>query len=170
MDEYGNVLYKFALLRVGDPHLAEDLLQETLLKAIDGYAGFRNESSVLTWLFAILRNEISRQYRSKKNQAVSTGDGLQSVNLDELLTANISGPQFSDAVEREEFWDTIQSCYQQLPEHLLETFLYRLANPQSSISDLCRELGIKESNLSVRLFRARLLLRRCVEKAWMDLG
>ena len=51
LEEYGSILYKFAVLRVGDSHLAEDLVQETLLKAISSYAGFRKESSVLTWLF-----------------------------------------------------------------------------------------------------------------------
>ena len=80
----------------------------------------------------------------------------------------MSGTQFASAIEREEFWDVIQHCYQQLPEHLLDTFLYRMANPQARISKLCDDLDLKESNLSVRLFRARLLLRRCVEKTWLD--
>ena len=170
LEEHGNVLYKFAFLRVRDAHIAEDLVQETLLKAIGGFANFRGESSVRTWLFAILRNEINRHARIKKSQQRVTADSDErgSVVLDSLLSPKISDFQFTNAVEREEFWDVVQRCCEQLPEHLLDTFLYRLANPDEKIDKLCRELNIKQSNLSVRLFRARLMLRHCIERKWTD--
>ncbi len=172
LEEHGNVLYKFAYLRVRDAHVAEDLVQETLLNAIAGFAKFRSESTIRTWLFTILRNEISRHFLSKKSQdrVVAEQSERQSVFLGRLLHPRISGPQFSNAIEREEFWDVVQQCYEELPEHLLDTFLYRLANPEAKIDKLCRELDINQSNVSVRLFRARLMLRHCIEKNWTSEG
>jgi len=172
LEEHGNVMYKFAYLRVRDAHVAEDLVQETFLNAIAGFAKFRSESTIRTWLFTILRNEISRHFRSKKShdRVVDEQNELQSVFLGRLLHPRISGPQFSNAIEREEFWDVVQQCYEELPEHLLDTFLYRLANPDAKIDTLCRELDIKQSNVSVRLFRARLMLRHCIEKKWTSEG
>lgn len=170
LDEHGNILYKFAVLRVNDPHVAEDLVQETLIKAFANLDKFRNESTIRTWLFAIMRNEISGYFRQKQkeNSARTQSNRKEDlIQLDQLLCPKLTNEQFSTAVEREEFWDLVQICFEQVPEHLLETFLHRLANPDVKIETLCQELGVKPSNFSVRLFRTRLMLRQCLERSWM---
>ena len=161
------MLYKFACLRVNDPHVAEDLVQETLTKAFANFAKFRHEASVRTWLFQILRNEISQHYRKKKSAKLRGDSSSEGVELDNLLCPELTNQEFSTAVEREEFWAVIQTCFEKIPEHLLETFLHKLANPHEKIEDLCNQLDIKPSNFSVRLFRTRLMLRRCLEKSWL---
>ena len=88
--------------------------------------------------------------------------------MTDLLCPHVSNDQFRSAVERAEFWEAIQECFEKIPEQLLDTFLFRLANPDESIDDLCNELGITSSNFSVRLFRTRLLLRKCLESNWVE--
>ena len=171
LEEHGNILYKFATLRVKDSHVAEDLVQEVLVKAFAAFDKFRHESSVRSWLFQILRNEISSYYRKKKKEKTTTSElqiSDEPVSLRGLLRPQVTNQEFASAVERDEFWDMIQLCFQKIPEHLLETFLYRLSNPDETIEKLCKELDLNPSNFSVRLFRTRLLLRECVERSWLN--
>lgn len=165
MEEHGDILFKFASLRVKSVHAAEDLLQETFFKAIKAYPKFRHEASVRTWLFQIMRNEVNgylrKQATRKKREFVEEEAGIS-----ELLHPKITKKEFGTGLEKEEFWAVIQTCFEKIPEHLLETFLFRIANPDRKIENLCNELDVKPSNFSVRMFRTRLLLRKCLEQNW----
>ena len=66
--EYFSRLHRFCMLRVSDAALAEDLVQETMIRAIKGFASYRGEASLFTWLCQILRNQISDWNRSNGNK------------------------------------------------------------------------------------------------------
>ena len=53
--EHGDALYRFARFRVGDRELAEDLVQDAFLAALESRDQFQGRASVRTWLMAILR-------------------------------------------------------------------------------------------------------------------
>lgn len=170
LEQHGNLLYKFAFLRVRDANVAEDLVQETLVKALANLDSFRGDASIRTWLFSILRNEISNFFRAKKREKCKgSGSGSDSaIPIENLLSPQLAGNEFATSLERDEFWNAMQDCFEKVPEHLLSTFLYRLTNPAEKIDDLCKTLGIKPSNFSVRIFRTRLMLRDCLERSWMN--
>ena len=168
LDQHGDALFKFAMLRVGKTHLAEDLVQETLIKGMKGFESFRGDASVRTWLFQILRNEISSYFRSAKRSARKELSASDSFEDNDLLHPLVSTQKFQTIVERDEFWAVIQTCFERIPDHLLDSFLVRLANPDEKIDILCNQLGINASNFSVRLFRARLMLRKCLESNWFN--
>jgi len=143
LEEHGDALFKFAMLRVRNNHLAEDLVQETLIKGIKAFDKFRGDASVRTWLFQILRNEISSYFRSAKrsaNKEISASDAL---DMGDLLHPLVSNNNF-------------------------QSLVVRLANPDEKIDKLCNQLGISASNFSVRLFRVRLMLRKCLESNWFN--
>jgi len=50
LDQYGDYLYRFALARINDQAVAEDLVQETFLAALRGYKNFKGDSAIKTWL------------------------------------------------------------------------------------------------------------------------
>lgn len=54
LNEYGGLLYRYALLRVRSETTAEDLVQETLLAGLQSWSKFTGKSSVSTWLVGIL--------------------------------------------------------------------------------------------------------------------
>ena len=58
LDEHGDVLYRYARSRVGQRELAEDLVQDTLLAALQSRDRFQGRATVRTWLFSILRHKI----------------------------------------------------------------------------------------------------------------
>lgn len=164
LEEHGSILFRFAYLRVSDRGIAEDLVQETFIKAIENVDKFRGEASIRTWLFAILRSVLSRHFRRQKKESRAKSDS--GTNLEELLHPSMGNREFRTNLEKAEFWDVVQGCFSKVPEHLLETFLHRLANPDCRIEEVCQELDIKPANFSVRLFRTRLMLRECLERYW----
>ena len=63
VDEHGDCLYRYALLRVRKPEIAEDLVQETLLVAVRTQDKFAGRSSERSWLCGILKNKICDHFR-----------------------------------------------------------------------------------------------------------
>ena len=63
VDEHGDCLYRYALVRVRTPEVAEDLVQETLLVAVRSQDKFAGRSSQRSWLVGILKNKIVDHYR-----------------------------------------------------------------------------------------------------------
>ena len=63
VDRHGDCLYRYALLRVRRPEVAEELVQETLFAAVRTYSNFRGKSSERSWLCGILKNKICDYFR-----------------------------------------------------------------------------------------------------------
>jgi len=62
MDDHGECLYRYALVRVRKPE-AEDLVQEAFLAAVRGFEKFGGRSSERSWLVGILKNKIVDHFR-----------------------------------------------------------------------------------------------------------
>ena len=71
VNEYGDFLYRFALSRVKDPSVAEDLVQETFLAALRARENFKGRSAGRTWLIAILKHKIVDYIRKKIREPAS---------------------------------------------------------------------------------------------------
>jgi RNA polymerase sigma-70 factor (ECF subfamily) len=174
VDEHGDILYRFALLRVRHPETAEDLVQETLVTAVRSSGRFRGQSSARTWLVGILKHKILDHYRKIGRETPFTD--LESLR-DELPEKFADGywnhdrgpadwgGRADDAVDRREFWQTLQNCLGKLPPRLADVFLLREMDDVAG-PEICRTLQISESNLWVMLHRARLALRECLEIHW----
>src|ERR1700751_1501769 len=63
VEEHGDCLYRYALLRVRRPEIAEDLVQETFFAAVRTLGNFRGKSSERSWLCGILKNKIWDHFR-----------------------------------------------------------------------------------------------------------
>jgi RNA polymerase sigma-70 factor (ECF subfamily) len=72
VDEHGDVLYRFALLRVEDPHVAEDLVQEAFISALQGLDSFKGRSAIRTWLVGILKHKIIDYFRKSTREIASS--------------------------------------------------------------------------------------------------
>src|SRR5437899_11815461 len=65
---YMSGLYAAALRMTRNPSDAEDLVQETYLRAYRGFGGFREGTNLKAWLYRILTNTFINQYRAKKRR------------------------------------------------------------------------------------------------------
>ena len=79
--------------------------------------------------------------------------------------ASWKAPQ--QALEDREFWDVLDGCLGRLPRSLSSVFVLRELEGLE-MAELRRDLALSDGNLRVRLHRARLLLRECLEKHWFS--
>jgi RNA polymerase sigma-70 factor (ECF subfamily) len=173
--EHGDYLYRFALARLRDPHLAEDVVQETMLAAMQG-GGHSGKSSPRTWLTGILKHKIIDQFRRQQREtSLETPDDIadDAPGMDEFFLddGHWSEPPQSwgdpgSLMQQDQFLQTLQDCMDKLPKKLAQIFLLRDVH-ESDNEEICKELEITATNAWVMLYRARMGLRKCLELNWL---
>jgi RNA polymerase sigma-70 factor (ECF subfamily) len=169
VDEHGDHLYRYALARVGSPDEAQDLVQETLLAALQAAGGFAGRSSERTWLIGILKNKlVDRLRRARRTR---TAADLEADDwLDDLYDRTGHwkaapgrwGTDPAELLQRREFWDAFERCRAALPPRLGEVLALRLLDDVPA-ADVCQALGISTTNLWTLLHRARVRLWACLD-------
>jgi RNA polymerase sigma-70 factor (TIGR02943 family) len=177
VDEHGDCLYRFALVRVRRQEVAEDLVQETLLAAVRQVDRFGGRSSERSWLCGILKNKICDYFRKLGRETNFTDlqffDDESSDRFDaENYWIHERGPsdwkpEGEMAMRRTEFWETLNACLNKMPERIAQVFIMREMDEVPS-KEICQTLNITESNLWVMLHRARMALRECLEMNFFD--
>jgi len=175
VDRYGEILYRFALVRVKNPDIAEDLVQETFLAALRGRENFQGRSSLKSWLVAILKHKIVDHIRkSVKEKVLENFDSLADqveTNFDDRGKWKFRPQNWTvDPVklyQQKEFMDILYQCLAQLRGRQAEVFMLREVDGLST-EELCKELNITATNSWVMLYRARMGLRLCLEENWID--
>ena len=176
VDEHGDSLYRYALVRVRRPEVAEDLVQETLFVAVRTHAKFRGSSSERNWLYGILKNKIFDYFR-KLAQEVSFTDleFLENEMFHKFIDQGWNHelgpaewkPDPEAALDRKEFWKMFGSCLDKLPARVAAVFVLRELE-QMDTAQICEVLRISQNNLWVMLHRARMALRECLELNWFQ--
>lgn len=175
LEEFGDALYRYALRRVGAADVAEDLVQETFVAALRSADQFEGRSQVKTWLTSILRNKITdymrKLLRDRKQTEREKGEVEPSAfkNGQWLIGLQQWRSDPSSTAENQEFWQVIDQCMGKLPTHLGMAFRMRDLE-QLAMHEICETLDISTSNLSVRLHRARVVLRECIDRNWFSAG
>ena len=171
LDEHGDALYRYARARVGRRELAEDLVQDTFVAALQSWSRYEGTSTVQTWLLSILKHKIVDHYRRAAAAGPAVTDGPDPIR-DEFFgpdglwrrpLASWRTPE--KALEEREFWEVFDGCLGRLPRRLASVFLLRELEGLDT-EELTRRLELSEGNVRVRLHRARLLLRECLERRW----
>ncbi len=167
-------LLRVALLQLRDNELAEDVVQDTLLAALQGAEGFSGRSSLKTWLTGILKHKIVDAIRKKGRGPVfsSLDEECQIDDFDALFDesghwenppADWGDPETQ--LSRKEFFDVMQFCLEKLPPNTARVFMMREVMELEG-DEICKELAISSTNLWVILYRARVALRLCLEQHW----
>ncbi len=173
LDQHGDSLYRFALQRVREAALAEDLVQDTLLAAFRARSSFSGQSSERTWLIAILKNKIVDHFRRHTHEAPLPDsddpdglvDALFSQSDGHWLHIPTGWRDPDQSLENARFWQAFTLCLEGLPERQARAFaLCELEGVASA--ELCKVLDVSASNLWVLLHRARLRLQACLEREW----
>ena len=176
VDEHGDYLYRYALLRVRHHQVAEDLVQETLLAAVRTRANFRGSSSERSWLYGILKNKIFDYFRKLVQEVSFTDldfleDEMSHKFIDQGWNHEVGPAQWKPepeaALNRKEFWKTFRSCLDKLPVRIADVFVLREIE-QIDTAQICETLRISQNNLWVMLHRARMALRECLELNWFE--
>ena len=174
-------MLSFAHLQLSDETLAEDVVQEALMGALNNVGSFRRQAALKTWVFAILKNKLADVLRQRKRAS----------DADRLLKSHESAENFDmlfddrghwlkeqrptawshpvESLKNEQFWRVFDTCLSELPAPQARIFMMREFLELNS-EEICDAATISMSNLHVILYRARIRLRECLDIRWFNAG
>ena len=159
VDQNSDRIYRLALKMTGNPQDAEDVLQETFIKAYRYIGSFEGRSKLSTWLYRIATNEALMLLRKRKDGVTSIEEGVET---DEGDTLPVQIVDWCCLPEKELMSTESQAVLHEAAMHLSDAnraaFLLRDVEGLST-HDAAEALDISESALKVRLMRARMQLR-----------
>lgn len=148
----------FVRRQVGEDALADDLLQQSLMRAVERQHSIQDSDSVVAWFYRILRNAVIDYYRARATETKKT-DGF----MQELITA---GEDKTPALD--ELHPTVCGCLQRLLTCLRPGYaeVIRRIDLEGELPvAVAKDLGLTTNNLTVRLHRARQALRTVLEES-----
>jgi RNA polymerase sigma factor (sigma-70 family) len=140
--------------RVGSREAAEDILQDAFVRGIGSAGSLRDRESAVAWFYRLLRNAITDHFRRRGAEA-------------RALERYAAEPA-DTAVGEAELTEVVCACIRSLLATLKPEYaaaLQRVEMDGVAVGDFAREAGITANNASVRVHRARLALRRQVERS-----
>jgi RNA polymerase sigma-70 factor, ECF subfamily len=144
-------LYNFACWLARDTHAAEDLVQETYMKALRGFSSFQQGTNFRAWIYRILRNTfLTSQSGLKATAALDAEDE----SVPEPATETTPESIFLARMELE----TIQRALEALPVHHREVILL-CDLEEMSYQEIGQTLSIPIGTVMSRLSRARKAMR-----------
>lgn len=149
---YAKEVYRYILLLCRDQTLADDILQNTMLKAFNNIGSFLGECSVKTWLCSIARNEYLNHLKKADNKNVS---------IDENTDSNSDNPE-ERAISNLSAVDILKLVHS-LEEPFREIFTLRFYG-ELKFSEIGEVFSKSENWARVNFFRAREKLARLLEK------
>lgn len=175
--DYGDYLFRYALARLYDEHLAEDAVQETLLAALQAKDGFSGKSSLRTWLTGILKHKIIDHFRRSQREQPLSDEALSGEELDPGMDEFfLEDGHFADLpaymgepgklLQQQQFLEMLQVCLDRLPKKLARIFMLREVEDADN-EEICKELEVTPTNAWVMLYRARMGLRQCLQINWL---
>ena len=179
VDEHGDYLFRYAVVSLRDEAVAEDVVQETLLSAIQALKSYGGKSTERTWLTSILKHKIVDHFRKSVHEVPIGQEEIDLSALDVYFQRadKWTGHWNNDfwpadwnmspeaTLERSEFYMVLEMCMSKMPQRVAGVFAMREMDGLDS-SEICETLGLSSSNFWVIMHRARMLLRRCIELNW----
>jgi RNA polymerase sigma factor (sigma-70 family) len=148
----------FLRKRLSDNVVVEDLLQQSLMKAVERYHDLQKSDSAISWFYRILRNTVVDYYRSHAADHRKM-DGL-------LQKMVVSGEDQTPALD--ELRPTICACLGALLQSMRPAYadlIRRIDLGGESPATVAKDLKLTANNLTVRLHRARQALRAALEES-----
>src|SRR5215472_14835982 len=146
-------LFRYLLRMVGDSGAAEELTNDTMVAAWKAAPGFKGQSKVSTWLFAIARNKALNSLRRRQPETVEVEEAM--------AVAASSGGQ-EQSVSRDRLHTTMKDALQQLsPEHreVMELTFYQ----ELSYQEIAEIMQCPVNTVKTRMFYAKKKLQEILE-------
>lgn len=156
MRKYNSRMYRISMSIINDNEEAEDIMQITYINAYRQLVNYRQQSSFSTWLTRILINEslLHKKRKTKINKVL-----METTFIDEQRETPLS-----DLI-RKELKVILEQAVSDLPEKYRMVFVMREVQSLST-NETMEILSIGESNVKIRLTRAKEMLRVELSKTW----
>ncbi|MCK6432264.1 MAG: sigma-70 family RNA polymerase sigma factor [Burkholderiaceae bacterium] len=170
-------LLRHARFALHDEGLAEDLVQDTLMAVVEQHETRRGDSALTTWAIAILKNKVADWYRSptrKRFVTVNAEHESSDEAIDALYTADgayveqiPAWQQPDNRTEQRQMMTVLERCVGCLPRQTGRVFMMREWLGFET-TEICARLGISAENCRAILHRARMSLRACMQRDWIE--
>jgi RNA polymerase sigma-70 factor (ECF subfamily) len=172
---YSDALFKYTMMRVNDAGVAEDIVQETFLSAWRNKDNYKGIASEKNWLYTICKNKIIDHYRKKSTSIIQYAEADTSGNMFDDLehwtkedAPKEWGINYNQTIEKKEFYGILEKCKSKLQQMQQSVFVMKYLEDLDT-EEICKVLGITTSNYWVLIHRAKLGLRNCLEKNWVNI-
>lgn len=160
VETYSAMIYRLGLKMLGDDQDAEDVLQETFLKAFRGLKKFDGRSSLSTWLYRIAANEALMLLRKAKRPTLSIDEPVEGEDGEQEPLQIVDWCCLPEAeLMSAEVRSRLDAAIQALPEGMRLVVVLRDLQGLST-AQTGEILGLSETAVKTRLSRARLHLRQ----------
>jgi len=161
-----DAVFRMAVRLAGDQALAEDLAQETMLKAYRSWHQYRRGTNVRAWLLTILRHTFINAYRKarKAGPTVDVSEIEQFRVFHDLQDSDPEGSFFSQIVD-----DEVLRAIDALPDEFRETLVLSDVE-QLSYAEIAQVTGVPIGTVKSRLFRARQALQQRLYDYAVEMG
>jgi RNA polymerase sigma-70 factor (ECF subfamily) len=160
---YRSRIYRYALLSLRDPDLAESVTQDCFLRAYKARSDFRGDCSVATWLTRIATNLVRDTTRSRKFQfwKVASSSAVEvGAMADRLRSPGVSAEAAMVAREQVlQVWETVEA----LSDKQRSVFILRFVE-EMELSEIAAALGLHVGTVKSHLHRALAAVRKGMEK------
>ncbi|WP_043760691.1 sigma-70 family RNA polymerase sigma factor [Aeromonas taiwanensis] len=149
-------IYRYAYWLCRDPQVAEDLVQETFLRAWKAIDTLQDDKAAKAWLITILRRENARRFERKQ---------FDLIDLDEHPQSDPDALHNEQEMEHE--W--LRRHIARLPAEYQEPLLLQVLGGFSG-EEIAEQLGLNKNTVMTRLFRARNQIKEAMESAAQQRG
>lgn len=153
-----DAMYNFALRLTSDPNDAEDLVQDTIVKAYRFFSSYEKGTNAKAWLFRILKNSYINNYRKKSKQPNQVDYDEVSTFYETIRAERTDTSDLEDRMFRELIDDDISNALEELPEDFRTVVL--LCDVEGfTYEEIANMLDVPIGTIRSRLHRGRNLLK-----------
>ena len=174
VDRYGDLMYRYTLVRVKNTDTAEEIVQATFFAALQSQDRFEGRSTEKSWLFGILKHKIMdhfRQAHRERSLDLLPEDDPDPCTFDSTGHWNQMpkswGMTPDQAAENRQLQEALKTCMDRLSDKFRQVFVLKEIEGLDT-QNICNEFNIKPTNLWVILHRTRNQLKKCLETHWFN--
>ncbi len=169
--QYIDALYAGAMRFTGNPAEAEDLVQDTMLKAFAAFHQFQEGTNLKAWLFRILQNTFISDYRKKRREPIQTStDEMEEWQVSKLESSARTALPSAEQIVLDSLPDgDVLDALKSLPEEF-RTAVYLADVEGFSYAEIAEIMGTPSGTVMSRIHRGRKRLRELLMDHAIELG
>ena len=157
-------VYGYLLGMTRDPEAAEDLTQETFLRALGSVGSLREQGALVSWLYRIATNVFLDRVRAEGRRRLADADEQDGPGSDLIEELPDPGPRVDLLAEQAEMSECVRGVVDEMPDDYRAVLLLHDAHGLSS-REIAELLDISVATAKIRIHRARARLRAALEEA-----
>ncbi len=157
-------VYRYLLSMARDPDTAEDLTQETFLRALRGLGGLRDRAALVSWLDRVATNVFLDWVRAEGRRRQAYTGGQEGQDADLIAEIPDPGMRVDRRVEQAQMSKCVRGFVDELPDDYRAVILLHDAHGLSS-QEIAEILGVSVATAKIRIHRARARLRTALQQA-----